>query len=188
MSCSNGCQATRQATSTVSLPALAVIAQHSINLHWESQHAVKQHRWHGIQPGAQQHVLLQRSAAEIFHVGESFCVCSALQGRRSAASDSSDDESSSSSASSSEDESSSSSSLDFGDSAGKSMEKPSALALKAAQVLAGNDKDQKAQIAGQVSELGFAVHLVGEGGAGYEWPGTDRFSAVVYSVAPPPMR
>jgi hypothetical protein len=67
------------------------------------------------------------------------------------------------------------------------MEKPSALAIKAAQVLAGGDKDQKAQIAGQVSELGFAVHLVGEGGAGYEWPLTDGYSAELYSIAPPPM-
>jgi hypothetical protein len=66
------------------------------------------------------------------------------------------------------------------------MEKPSALAIKAAQVLAGGDKDQKAQIAGQVSELGFAVHLVGEGGAGYEWV-TDGYSAELYSIAPPPM-
>lgn len=71
---------------------------------------------------------------------------------------------------------------------GKSMEKPSDLALKAAQVLAAGDKDQRAQMAGQVSELGFAVHLVGEGGAGYEWSVTDRFSSVVHSIAPPPMR
>uniref|UniRef100_A0A383VLX2 Translation initiation factor eIF2B subunit epsilon n=1 Tax=Tetradesmus obliquus TaxID=3088 RepID=A0A383VLX2_TETOB len=110
------------------------------------------------------------------------------QPRRSNAA--SDSESSSSSSSSDSDSSSeeSSSSSTFGDTLGvKSMEKPSALAVKAAQVLAGNDKDQKAQIAGQVSELGFAVHLVGEGGAGYEWPMTDGYSAELYSIAPPPM-
>eukprot|EP00878_Enallax_costatus_P018338 GHUV01019301.1.p1 GENE.GHUV01019301.1~~GHUV01019301.1.p1 ORF type:complete len:732 (+),score=248.43 GHUV01019301.1:153-2348(+) len=107
--------------------------------------------------------------------------------RSSAAADSSDNSSSSSSDSSSDDETTTSS-LDFADAAGKSMEKPSSLALRAAQVLGGGDKDQRAQIAGQVSELGFAVHLVGEGGAGYEWPVSDQYSPLLYSIAPPPMR
>lgn len=55
-------------------------------------------------------------------------------------------------------------------------------------MLGGGDKDQRAQLAGQVSELGFAVDLVGEAGAGYEWPGGDQYSSLIYSIAPPPMR
>lgn len=112
-----------------------------------------------------------------------------VQPRRSKASDSGSESTSSEARSSESDSEGESSSSSFGGNLGaKSMEKPSALAIKAAQVLAAGDKDQKAQIAGEVSELGFAVRLVGEGGAGYEWPSTDGYSKELYSIAPPPMR
>eukprot|EP00775_Hariotina_reticulata_P010863 gene10863-11017_t len=51
----------------------------------------------------------------------------------------------------------------------------------------GHRPGQKAAIASQLPELGFAVHLVGEGGAGYEWPVVDAHNTAIYSIAPPPM-
>jgi hypothetical protein len=121
-------------------------------------------------------------------------LCSNLQAarRRSRASGAG---SSSSSGSSSEDEDSdgdetTSSSSSFGASAGASLEKPSAQVLKVAKVLAGHDKKAISSIAAEVAALGFVTHLVGEGGAGYEWPQTDAGFDVAYffSIAPPPMR
>lgn len=61
--------------------------------------------------------------------------------------------------------------------------------LKVAKVLAGTDKKAIAQVAAEAQGLGFATHLVGEGGAGYEWPQTDSgFDVSFFSIASPPMR
>jgi hypothetical protein len=61
--------------------------------------------------------------------------------------------------------------------------------LKVAKVLAGQDKNAISQIAAEVQGLGFATRLVGNGGAGYEWPQSDSgFDVSYFSIAPPPMR
>jgi hypothetical protein len=61
--------------------------------------------------------------------------------------------------------------------------------LKVAKVLAGLDKKAISQVAAEAQGLGFATHLVGDGGAGYEWPQSDSgFDVSYFSIAPPPMR
>jgi hypothetical protein len=62
--------------------------------------------------------------------------------------------------------------------------------LKVAKVLSGTDKKAIAQVAAEAAGLGFATHLVGEGGAGYEWPqqADSGFDVSYFSIAPPPMR
>lgn len=98
--------------------------------------------------------------------------------------------SSSGDSSSDDDDSDDTSSIgSFGGSKGSSLEKPSVQVLRVAKVLAGQDAKAKNQIAAEVKGLGFATHLVGEGGAGYEWPQADLgFDVAFFSVAPPPMR
>jgi len=122
-------------------------------------------------------------------------MCCHLQASRSSRSGAAGSASSSSSSSSSDDGSSddedaTSSSSSFGASgAGSSLEKPSAQVARVAKVLAGHDKNAKTQVAAEVQGLGFATHLVGEGGAGYEWPQGDAgFDPAYFSIAPPPMR
>lgn len=61
--------------------------------------------------------------------------------------------------------------------------------LKVAKVLSGHDKKAISQVAAEAQGLGFATGLVGEGGAGYEWPQADTgFDVSFFSIAPPPMR
>jgi hypothetical protein len=112
--------------------------------------------------------------------------------RRSSRAEADSDSSSSSSSSSDEDsdaDDTSSSSSSFGVTDGASLEKPSAAVLKVAKVLASHDKKAISQIAAEAQGLGFAMQLVGEGGAGYEWPQTDTgFDQAFFSIAPPPMR
>ena len=111
--------------------------------------------------------------------------------RRSSRAEADSDSSSSSSSSSDEDseEDDTSSSSSFGVTDGASLEKPSAAVLKVAKVLASHDKKAISQIAAEAQGLGFATQLVGEGGAGYEWPQTDTgFDQAFFSIAPPPMR
>jgi hypothetical protein len=70
-----------------------------------------------------------------------------------------------------------------------SLEKPPAAVLKVAAVLGGHDKAAISQVAAEAQGLGFATHLVGEVGAGYEWPQTDcGYDVAYFSIAPPPMR
>jgi hypothetical protein len=78
------------------------------------------------------------------------------------------------------------------DDSGACLEKPSERVLAIARILAGRDKEGAAalpgpRLAAEAAALGFAVHLVGDGGAGYEWPHTDAgFNTLFYSIAPPP--
>lgn len=119
-------------------------------------------------------------------------LCARAQARRSSRPGPDSDSSSSSSSSSSDEDSdddASSSSSSFDASGGSSLEKPSAAVLKVAKVLASADKKAISQIAAEAQGLGFATQLVGEGGAGYEWPQTDTgFDPAFFSIAPPPMR
>lgn len=103
------------------------------------------------------------------------------------------DDNSSSSDDSDSSDSSSSSAFSAGDDwgGGQSPVRPSQLALHAAAVLAGGSKEARAQLsAAQLEELSFATHLVGPGGAGYEWrapePAAAAAARALHSIAPPP--
>ncbi|KAF8069524.1 translation initiation factor eIF-2B subunit epsilon [Scenedesmus sp. PABB004] len=118
----------------------------------------------------------------------------ARKGRRPGSDSSSSGSSSGSSSSDSEESSSSSAFGDLGDA--PSLEKPSELAVEAARaaqsaVLGTADKAGRgggAAKGGATSDIGFATHLVGEGGAGYAWPmAADGYCLAASSIAPPPM-
>jgi hypothetical protein len=140
----------------------------------------------GNLPCSTSHVLPRRVVAVSAQAGA----------RRGAAagSDSSSDDGDDSSSSSSSASSSASSSGYSEEDISECLEKPSERVLRVARVLAGRDKEAAAALAGsrltaELAALGFAVHLVGELGAGYEWPHTDAgFNTAYYSLAPPPMR
>lgn len=68
---------------------------------------------------------------------------------------------------------------DFG-AVGRSMEMPSELAMRAAEALSSGKAP--------ADKVFFDTALVGEGGAGYEWPATDGLDVVRFSIAPPPMK
>lgn len=117
------------------------------------------------------------------------CFC-CIQGRRSSRSGPAASSSSSSSSDEDSDDETSSSSSSFDATGGSSsLEKPSPSVLIVAAVLAGHDKAAISQVAAEIHGLGFATHLVGEGGAGYEWPQAEcGYDVSYYSIAPPPMR